>query len=99
MGKEDFQIMDLSSVMKTDIVVVSVILAVLAIILIYRVAKGPHVIDRVVASDSIDVIIGLVMVLFGCYEGRSLYVDLGLIITLLGFIGTILISKYLEGKL
>ena len=85
--------------MSVDFIVVSLILSVLAIILIYRVVKGPSMIDRVVASDSIDIIIGLVMVLFGCYEGRALYVDLGLILALLGFIGTILISKYLEGKL
>jgi multisubunit Na+/H+ antiporter MnhF subunit len=85
--------------MNVDFIVVSLILSLLAIILIYRVVKGPSMIDRVVASDSIDIIIGLVMVLFGCYEGRALYVDLGLILALLGFIGTILISKYLEGKL
>jgi multisubunit Na+/H+ antiporter MnhF subunit len=90
---------DLSEVMKFDLVIVAVVLAVMALVLIYRVVKGPHAIDRLVAADSIDVIIGIVMVLFGCYEGRSLYVDLGLIVALLGFIETILISKYLEGKL
>ena len=90
---------DLSEVMKIDLVIVAVVLAVMALVLIYRVVKGPHAVDRLVAADSIDVIIGIVMVLFGCYEGRSLYVDLGLIVALLGFIETILISKYLEGKL
>ncbi len=85
--------------MNIDFIVVSIILIILALSLIYRLYKGPHVIDRVVAADSIDVIVGLVMVIFGCYEGRALYVDLGLIVTLLGFIGTVLISKYLEGKM
>ena len=85
--------------MTNDILIVSIVLSIFALSLLYRVVKGPHVIDRVVAADSIDVIIGLIMVLFGCYEGRGLYVDLGLIVALLGFIGTILISKYLEGKL
>lgn len=85
--------------MTVDLMVVAIVLTILAISLIYRVLKGPHAIDRVVAADSIDVIIGLVMVIFGCYEGRALYIDLGLIVTLLGFVGTILISKYLEGKL
>ncbi len=85
--------------MSIDFIVISIILIVLALSLIYRLYKGPHVIDRVVAADSIDVIVGLVMVVFGCYEGRALYVDLGLIVTLLGFIGTVLISKYLEGKM
>ena len=51
------------------------------------------------AADCIDIILGVVLILFGCIEERSLFVDLGLIMTLLGFIGTVLISKYLEGKI
>lgn len=39
------------------------------------------------------------MILFGAIEERAMYLDLGLIITLLGFIGTVLISKYIEGEL
>lgn len=84
--------------MGLDFMIVAIVIAILSLSLLYRVFKGPHVIDRVVAADCIDVIIGIVMVLFGCYEGRALYIDLGLIVTLLGFIGTILISKYLEGR-
>lgn len=87
------------SYMSVDFVIVGIVITVMALSLIYRVVKGPHAIDRLVAADSIDVIIALVMVLFGCYEGRSLYVDLGLIVALLGFVETILISKYLEGRL
>lgn len=82
--------------MGMDFIVCGIIISFLSIVLIYRVLKGPHVIDRVVAADSIDIIIGLVMVLYGCYEERSLFLDLGLIVSLLGFIGTILISKYME---
>lgn len=85
--------------MSRDFIIVGIIISLLSIVLIYRVVKGPHVIDRMVASDSIDVIIGLVMVLYGCYEERSLFLDLGLIVTLLGFIGTILVAKYLEGDI
>ena len=38
------------------------------------------------------------MILFGALENRAMYLDLGLIITLLGFIGTVLISKYIKGN-
>ena len=79
--------------------VVSIILAILSLILLYRVFKGPNVIDRVLAADSIDIILGIIMILFGAVEDRAMYLDLGLIVTLLGFIGTVLISKYLEGEL
>ncbi len=79
--------------------IVSIILAILALVLLYRVFKGPNVIDRVLAADSIDIILGIVMILFGVVEDRGTYLDIGLIVTLLGFIGTVLISKYLEGEL
>ena len=85
--------------MSGELIIVSIVLALLGIVLLYRVFKGPHVIDRMAAADCIDIILGLVMLLYGCSEGRSLFVDLGLIMTLLGFIGTVLISRYAEGKL
>ena len=69
--------------------IVAILLAILALILLYR----------VLAADSIDIILGIVMILFGTIEERTMYLDLGLIITLLGFIGTVLVSKYLEGEL
>ena len=79
--------------------IVAILLAILALVLVYRVFKGPNVIDRVLAADSIDIILGIVMILFGTIEERAMYLDLGLIIMLLGFIGTVLVSKYLEGEL
>ena len=79
--------------------IVAILLAILALILLYRVFKGPNIIDRVLAADSIDIILGIIMILFGTIEERAMYLDLGLIITLLGFIGTVLVSKYLEGEL
>ncbi|MBS5925695.1 MAG: cation:proton antiporter [Clostridium sp.] len=85
--------------MGNDLMIVAIILSLLSLVLLYRVFRGPHIIDRVVATDCIDIILGVVLILFGCIEERSLFVDLGLIMTLLGFIGTVLISKYLEGKI
>ena len=78
--------------MSNDLMIVAIILSLLSLVLLYRVFRGPHIIDRVVAADCIDIILGVVLILFGCIEERSLFVDLGLI-------GTVLISKYLEGKI
>lgn len=85
--------------MSIELMIVAIILAIFGLILLYRVFKGPHIIDRVIAGDCIDLLLGVIMIIFGAYEGRGLYVDLGLIVTLLGFIGSVLISKYLEGKI
>lgn len=78
---------------------VSIILAIFSLVLLYRVFKGPTLIDRVLAADGIDILLGIIMILFGCIENRAIFLDLGLIVTLLGFIGTVLISKYSEGTL
>ena len=43
--------------------IVAILLAILALVLVYRVFKGPNVIDRVLAADSIDIILGIVMIL------------------------------------
>ncbi|HBM81864.1 MAG TPA: cation:proton antiporter [Clostridiaceae bacterium] len=67
--------------------------------LIYRVAKGPHAVDRVVAGDTIDSITVVIMVLYGAISNRGIYLDIALIVSLLGFISTVAISKYLEGRL
>mgnify|MGYP000986989069 CR=1 FL=1 len=65
--------------------IVAILLAILALILLYRVFKGPNVIDRVLAADSIDIILGIVMILFGTIEERAMYLDLGLIYNAFGF--------------
>ncbi|MEG1003096.1 monovalent cation/H+ antiporter complex subunit F [Clostridium sp.] len=77
---------------------VEVILILLSMSLLYRVFKGPNIIDRVMAADSIDIILGVTMTIYGCRTGRAIFLDLGLIVTLLGFVSTVLICKYLEGK-
>ena len=78
------------------IIVIQILLCLLAIFLLGKVFKGPTIVDRVMCADCIDIILG---VLYGAKEERALFIDLGLVVTLLGFIGTVLICKYLEGKL
>lgn len=71
----------------------------LALVLLYRVAKGPSIADRVVAGDSIDILTAVALIAFSVYSGRSIYIDIALVLAVLGFLGTVLISRYLEGKL
>ena len=73
--------------------------AVQALLLLYRVFKGPSVVDRAVAADSIDVLSDMALVLFALYSGRGIYLDIALVTAVLGFIGSTMVAKYLEGKL
>ena len=85
--------------MKLIFSIAAIILAFLSLILVYRICKGPSLVDRLLAADAIDILLGIIMILFGCIEGRALYLDLGLIVTLLGFVGTVLICKYEQEEL
>ena len=72
---------------------------VMALILIFRLVKGPSVVDRAVAADSIEILTDLALILFAVFSGRSIFLDIALVTALLGFIGSVIVSKYLEGKL
>lgn len=82
-----------------DLIITAAFYGLLCLILLYRVARGPHAVDRVVAVDTINLLAVVIMVLFGAISNRAIYLDLALIVGLLGFISTVVVSRYLEGKL
>ena len=71
----------------------------LSLALCVRVAKGPSVVDRAVAGDGIDILTTCALVLFAVFSGRGVYVDVALVLAMLGFVGMVLIARYLEEKL
>lgn len=72
---------------------------VLALVLIYRLVKGPSVADRAIAADGIDILSDMALILFALHSGRSIYLDIAFVTAILGFVGTTLIGRYMEGKL
>ena len=82
-----------------ELVFFAICFIVLALTLIIRLVKGPSVADRAVAADSIDILSDMALVLFALYSGRGIYLDIALVTAILGFVGSTLIAKYLEGKL
>ena len=71
----------------------------LALMLMIRFILGPSVVDRAVAADGIDILTDMALVLFALHSGRGIYLDIALVTALLGFIGSTMIARYLEGKL
>jgi multisubunit Na+/H+ antiporter MnhF subunit len=72
---------------------------VMALCLLIRVIIGPSVADRAVAADSIDLLADMALILFALYSGRSVFIDIAFITAILGFIGSTIVARYLEGKL
>lgn len=83
----------------TDLLIAAIFFGLLALTLLFRVAKGPSPADRMVAADSCDTLLCCAMILFSMYSGRGIYLDISLVGALLGIIDTMLVGRYLEGRL
>jgi len=65
----------------------------------YRFIKGPTAGDRTVALDTLTTIMVAGLVLLAYVFDRYIYLDVALVYAVLGFIGVIVIARFLEGAL
>ena len=62
---------------------------------LWRLLKGPSVLDRVLALDTMYINSIALIVLLGLYFGSPLYFEGALLIAMLGFVSTAALCKYL----
>lgn len=62
---------------------------------LYRLLRGPDTPDRILALDTAYVNSIALLVLFGIQQGSTLYFEIALLIAMVGFVGTVILSKYL----
>jgi multicomponent K+:H+ antiporter subunit F len=60
-----------------------------------RVLRGPDVTDRILALDTLYVNSATMLVLYGLQLGTGRYYEAALLIAMLGFITTVVLSKFL----
>ena len=60
-----------------------------------RVLRGPDVTDRILALDTLYVNSAALLVLYGLQLGTGRYYEAALLIAMLGFITTVVLSKFL----
>jgi multicomponent K+:H+ antiporter subunit F len=60
----------------------------------YRLLRGPSLPDRILALDTLYVNSLALLVLFGIKYDTQLLFEAALVVALLGFIGTVALSKY-----
>ncbi|MEN8186466.1 MAG: monovalent cation/H+ antiporter complex subunit F [Bacteroidota bacterium] len=82
-----------SSILIYTAVAISLVSVLVALI---RFVKGPEKVDRIVAIDVIS-IIGITMILLlATLFKREIYIDVAIVYAILGFIGAIVISRFLK---
>ena len=61
-----------------------------------RFVKGPSVVDRVVAFDSLTVTSLILISIIAALSNRMIYFDVAIVYGLLSFIGVIVVAKYIQ---
>jgi len=61
---------------------------------LYRLLRGPGVTDRILALDTLYINTIAVLVLVGMRDGSTVYFEAAVVIAMLGFIGTVVLSKF-----
>lgn len=61
----------------------------------WRLLKGPSLVDRILALDTLYINTLALLVLLGIQRGTPLYFEAALLIAMLGFAGTVVLAKYL----
>ena len=64
----------------------------------YRLVRGPTAPDRVIAGDVMVNVTTVLLVLLSFHNHEAMLLDIAILVALLGFIGTLAISKFLEGR-
>jgi multicomponent Na+:H+ antiporter subunit F len=71
-------------------------LAVAALLTFTRLVRGPTLPDRVIAIDLIGVLIVCLLVALAAATGEQAFLDVGIVIALISFVGTVAYARYLE---
>ena len=83
--------------MVIDIAIVSLVVA--GFLGIYRIIRGPTWGDRITAFDFLGVTVAVLVVVLALETGYTVLLDSALIISILGFLSTLALARYLlHGK-
>ncbi len=85
--------------MKTFLLYILVLLAILLGAYLYRVLKGPTIFDRVLGLNGISTKAIILLIVMGIYFERvDMFVDISTGYALLNLVGALAVAKYLERK-
>lgn len=72
---------------------------VLSILLcLYRMIRGPHLADRVLAGDTMSMLVAGLVILLAVKFSSSMFYDAALVVSILGFASTVAFAQYIGAK-
>lgn len=77
------------------ILIVSGCIGLSLLLNLWRFMKGPHMIDRIIALDTMYINAIALIIMLGIFMGSPLYYEGALLIAMLGFVSTSAACKYI----
>lgn len=74
------------------------LLALAGVGFVARAIIGPSIADRVVAVDALLIVVIAGLAVDAARSGRTAFVDVAVVIGLLGFVGTGVAARFIEGR-
>ncbi|MBN2041785.1 MAG: pH regulation protein F [Spirochaetes bacterium] len=85
--------------MVTFFIIMGIGLCVLILLVLYRVAFGPGIYNRVAAMSAIGTKTLVILLIIGIvYDRVDMFIDISIVYALLNFIGTLAVARYLESE-
>jgi len=85
----------MSTMLLWSITAAQILLCVSMACAIFRILWGPRAQDRIVGFDCLYVNAMLLLLAFGIRSGSTLYFEAALMVSLLGFVSTVALAKFL----
>ena len=84
-----------TTILAWSLLVAQILLGIAMIIAVFRMIRGPRAQDRIVSLDALYANAMLLLLVFGIQTGSTLYFEAALIISILGFVATTALAKFL----
>lgn len=75
--------------------IASVLIGLAMLLAFWRLLRGPDIVDRVIAIDTLYVNACTLLLAYGIADDSALHFEASLVIALLGFLTTVAFAKYL----
>ncbi len=76
----------------------SAAVALAMLLSLYRLVRGPSLPDRIVALDTLYINTIALVMLVGIQLSQAVFFEVGLLVAMMGFVGTVALCKYVLGR-
>ena len=84
-----------ATILSWSLLIAQILLGIAMAIACFRMIRGPRAQDRILSLDALYMSAMLLLLVFGMRTGSTLYFEAALVISLLGFVSTVALAKFL----